>query len=86
MDLDGNYDNTSRHCIIGDRSSFMKASHLTRTRYAHQVTALTLAKLQKDAYYYTKEAYSTKDEDKWRLEMVEKSQHSNTGIWFSTWN
>ena len=57
----------------GTADSFLKASHLTRTRYAHQVTDLALAKLQKDAYQYTKEAYSTKDENEWRLEMVEKS-------------
>ena len=33
----------------GTADSYLKASHLTRTRYAHQVTALALAKLQKDA-------------------------------------
>ncbi|CAB3996629.1 Hypothetical predicted protein [Paramuricea clavata] len=30
--------------------SFLKASHLTRTRHAHQVTALALHKLQRDAF------------------------------------
>ncbi len=30
--------------------SFLKATHLTRTRHAHQVSALALAKLQEDAF------------------------------------
>ena len=29
----------------GTADSFLKVSHLTRTRHAHQVTALALAKL-----------------------------------------
>ena len=33
----------------GVAQSFLKASHLARTRHAHQVTALSLAKLQKEA-------------------------------------
>ncbi len=31
----------------------LKASHLTRTRYAHQVSAVALAKLQEEAYAST---------------------------------
>ena len=34
----------------GTAQSFLKASHITRTRHAHQVTALTLGKLQRDAF------------------------------------
>ena len=34
----------------GTADSFLKASHLTRTRYAHQVTALALEKLQREAW------------------------------------
>ncbi len=33
--------------------SFLKASHLKRTRYAHQVTAVALAKLQAEAFAQT---------------------------------
>ena len=36
----------------GTADSFLKASHLTRTRHAHQVTALALGKLQEDAYLH----------------------------------
>jgi hypothetical protein len=34
----------------GTADSFLKASHLTRTRHAHQVSVLALAKLQQDAF------------------------------------
>lgn len=33
----------------GTADSFLNATHLTRTRHAHQVTLLALAKLQRDA-------------------------------------
>ena len=35
----------------GTAESFLKAAHLTRTRHAHQVTAMTLAKLQRDSFH-----------------------------------
>ena len=34
----------------GTADSFLKASHLTKTRHAHQITLLTLNKLQKEAW------------------------------------
>ena len=34
----------------GTADSFLKATHLTRTRHAHQVTMLALAKLQREAW------------------------------------
>ena len=34
----------------GTADSFLKASHLSRTRHAHQVIVLALAKLQQDAF------------------------------------
>lgn len=46
----------------GTADSFLKASHLTRTRHAHQVTALALAKLQEDAFLHTEGTHS--DENK----------------------
>ena len=38
---------------FGTVDSFFKASHLMRTRYAHQVSAVALAKLQEEAYEST---------------------------------
>lgn len=35
----------------GTADSFLKVSHLTRTRHAHQVTFLTLKRLQKEAFF-----------------------------------
>lgn len=37
----------------GTADSFLKAAHLTRTRHAHQVSALALSKLQEDAFHQT---------------------------------
>ena len=34
--------------FFGTTDSILKTSHVTRTRHAHQVSALTLAKLQQD--------------------------------------
>ena len=36
--------------IVGKANAFLKASHVTRTRYAHQVTAAALYFLQKQAH------------------------------------
>ena len=54
-------------------SGFLKASHLTRTRHAHQVTALALGKLQENAFLYTDEACHDEDKETWRQNMVQKS-------------
>ena len=37
----------------GTADTLLKASHLTRTRHAHQVTAVALARLQTDAFLCT---------------------------------
>ena len=37
----------------GIADSFLKVAHLTRTRHAHQVTLLTLQKLQKEAFKHS---------------------------------
>ena len=37
----------------GTADSFLKASHLTRTRHSHQVTVLALSKLQHEAWEVT---------------------------------
>ena len=57
----------------GTADSFLKASHLTRTRHAHQVTALALAKLQEDAFLHTEGAHNDEVKEIWRQEMVQKS-------------
>ena len=57
----------------GTADSFLKASHLTRTRHAHQVTALALAKLQEDAFLRTEGAHNDEARESWRQEMIQKS-------------
>ena len=37
----------------GVADSFLKASHLTRTRRSHQITKLVLTRLQQDAWKHT---------------------------------
>ena len=48
-------------------------SHLTRTRHAHQVTALALAKLQEDAFELTEGEHSDTDKEVWRQKMILES-------------
>jgi hypothetical protein len=58
----------------GTADSFLKVTHLTRTRHAHQVTSLALYKLQREAFLQRNgQKYSEDDFNKWRLEMNEKS-------------
>ena len=40
---------TTALCEAGVVYSFLKVSHLTRTRRSHEITALVLNKLQEDA-------------------------------------
>ena len=54
----------------GTVDSFFKASHLMKTRYAHQVSAVALAKLQEEAYASTGESLS---KEAWRECMRESS-------------
>ncbi len=57
----------------GTADSFLKATHLTRTRHAHQVSALALAKLRDSAFLHTGGAHSDEAKEAWRQEMVQKS-------------
>ena len=50
----------------GAAESFLKLSHITRTRHAHQVTALALSKLQQDVFALS----DNKDFEAWRLKMI----------------
>ena len=54
----------------GMADSFLKVAHLTQTRHAHQVTLLTLQKLQKKAFLLSE---SNEPEVLWRNNMCEKS-------------
>jgi len=54
----------------GTADSFLKASHLTKTRYAHQVSAAALAKLQEEAYASTGASLS---KQAWKENMSKQS-------------
>ncbi len=56
----------------GTADSFLKASHLTRTRHAHQVTALTLVELQNEAWKCVTSQESLSFED-WKKTMISRS-------------
>ena len=57
----------------GTADSFLKAAHLTRTRHAHQVSALALAKLQQDAFLCTEGPHDENTKEAWRQAMISKS-------------
>ena len=58
----------------GTADSFIKVSHVTRTRHAHQVTAATLYALLKAAYdEYTSESGSEIQLEQWCLEQAKQS-------------
>ncbi|KAG1674335.1 hypothetical protein GQR58_015133 [Nymphon striatum] len=54
----------------GTADSFLKVPHITRTRHAHQVTALALETLQHTAYVDQKTSVNF---ESWRLGMIESS-------------
>ena len=56
----------------GTADSFLKASHLTRTRHSHQVTLLALSKLQHEAWEVMTAYNSVDPFDEWRESMAEK--------------
>lgn len=65
----------------GTADSFLKASHVTRTRRAHQITASTLYILLHKAYnQYTENATNVLSLDDWVTEMVATCPH------FHFWN
>ena len=55
----------------GTADSFLKASHITKTRHIHQVTALALSKLQKDAFRDRTD--ETDEFESWRQVMIKQS-------------
>ena len=59
----------------GVADSFLKLSHLTRTRHTHQITALVLSKLQQDAWKSTMRSKTTDEQvlfEEWRQTMIRK--------------
>ena len=65
----------------GTADSFLKAHHLTKTRHAHQVTALALAKLQTEAFLQSEGGpYSDEAKKAWIQKM------SLTSPTFQYWN
>ena len=59
----------------GVADSFLKVSHLTRTRHSHQITALVLIKLQQDAWKSTMRSKTTDEQvlfEDWRQTMIRK--------------
>lgn len=54
----------------GTADSCLKASHITRTRHCHQVTALALSKLQQEAF---RESDTTVGFESWRQDMIKDS-------------
>ena len=60
--------------------SFLKACHLTKTRLAHQVTILTLAKLQTEAFLQSEALHSDEAKISWVEQMSLKSPT------FQCWN
>lgn len=58
----------------GTADSFLRAPHLTRTRHAHQVTALALNKLQQDAFDCSDHRNAEEGaKEAWRQDMINKS-------------
>ena len=59
---------------IAPSGIILKASHLTRTRHAHQVSALALTTLQRDAFLgmVTEKPHYAQTKDDWRQDMITK--------------
>jgi len=57
----------------GTADSFLKASHLTRTRHAHQLSALALSKLQHEAFLQSEGPHNDSTKEVWRQAAITKS-------------
>ena len=58
----------------GTAESFLKVTHLTRTRHAHQVTVLALHKLQREAFLLSPgPVYDEESFERWKTSSSEKS-------------
>ena len=66
----------------GTVDSFLKSSHITRTRHVHQISALTLSKLQKDAFLGENAGLLDEEKfEKWRVTMTETSPTCTFKYW-----
>ena len=67
----------------GTADSFLRATHLTRTRHGHQVSVLALSKLQEEAFSSgTHESYDEDAKEAWRQSMIKSSPIFNIGTVF----
>lgn len=57
----------------GTADSFLSCSHIKRTRHAHQVCAVVLKNLQREAFLASKSQDPEISEESWMFEMVKKS-------------
>ena len=57
----------------GKADSFLKTSHLARTRHSHQVSALALAQLEEEAFLSSGEKNDVEARQAWIMTMIEKS-------------
>ena len=62
-----------RRIMVKYFNSFLCGCHLTRTRRAHQVSAVTLAKLQEDAFLSTGKPDTEDARETWRQDMISRS-------------
>ena len=60
----------ARVASAGTADSFLKVTHLTRTRHARQVTLLTLRNLLKEAFFKNKGSADGHSFMAWRISMV----------------
>ena len=56
----------------GTAESFLHASHVTRTRHAHQVTSLAVAKLQHEAFEIQQGETGEKSFSSWKADVLKK--------------
>ena len=74
--LEGSVDSsphTGRIASSGTADSYLKATHLTRTRHAHKVTLVTLHKLRKEAFMLTVGSNDEESVKAWRNNMQKNS-------------
>ena len=57
----------------GTADSYLKVSHLTRTKHAHQLSVLVLSKLQHEAFLQSEGPYDDGTKEAWRHAAITKS-------------
>ena len=66
----------------GVADSFLKVSHLTRTRRSHQITALALSKLQQEAWESVRAENEEVLFEEWKQTMIKNCPTFSTGTLF----